>query len=183
MSVPLLLAGFWLFIPLTTFLGLFSAYSGPRISKQHAIVIGLGLVASSCIAFFGLTGIVQPFAEFLARPEAPDGARLSVKDVSQISSFIQLMLWMLPFVSASLGTNLISDALTRGVRYGKRRKAKDRLQRWFLRVSLEQLNFEKAQRAQAQIFSQSGSVARLNAAACAKRAKRRGIRARRLMRH
>ncbi|WP_175137561.1 hypothetical protein [Achromobacter animicus] len=176
MSVPWFLFSLSLFFPVGAFSVTCQAYAKQTISRRYAVVLGLVMIASSVLALVGLTVVAQPFAEFLARPEASDGVRLLPSELKKMSSAIQVALWVLPFVSASIGTNLISDALTRGVQYGRRRTWGEKLQEREIYFSVEKSKIKTAERAQKQIFQHPGAVARLNAGSCAKRAMRRGVR-------
>lgn len=170
-----------IFIAILAFASVFTAYSGPSISRRQAFMQGMILITASCIAVAGLTWVAQPFAEFLTRPEIREGVRLSSRDTAYFSRVIQLILWVLPFVTASLGTNLISDALTRNVKYEESDDEKDPMRGLRAEVFLDQRKSSAAKQAHSQIFARDGTFARLNMESGVRRAVLRAIKARRLM--
>lgn len=173
--------GLSIFISILAFASVFTVYAGPSISRRQAYTQGMVLIAASCITVAGLTWVAQPFAEFLARAEIREGVRLSSRDTAYFSRVIQLILWVLPFVTASLGTNLISDALTRHLKYEKGDVEKDLLRGWRAEVRLDLSRSNAAKQAHHQIFGREGTFTRLNAESGLRRAVLRAIKTRRLI--
>jgi hypothetical protein len=107
----------WLYIalalPISAIFSVLWAYlNEPLMRRRRAITLGLTLILSAGISFY-LLGFMPSFVSYLIRKEYPADM---IKHYEQATTVI---LWLLPFVTAALGTNLISDALTREVRYGK----------------------------------------------------------------
>jgi len=77
-----------------------------------ALIALAGYIASQLIAW-------QPIGEFLIENKESGRAisRKAFEDFQRKSTF---MLWVIPFVTGSLGTNLISDALMNHGRYQRR---------------------------------------------------------------
>lgn len=171
----------WTLIPISlipavaAFIAVLGSYSYGRISKRGAILAGMSLIAGSIISLFGLASVTQPFAEFLARPEMESTTRLSQDQLKHATTAINIALWILPFISASLGTNLISDALTGSVRYTKRSKPRDRSLYWHARAIIEAQKREKAAGQRAHLRDRFSPRERLDPAARAKCAKQRRL--------
>jgi hypothetical protein len=94
-----------------------SLRSCKNLSKWGAVLIGLSLIGIAAWFAYHMQLQWLPFAEAMADGSVEMPHRLRPDQLKEFESHVNFFLWLLPFVTASLGTNILSDALLRGFTY------------------------------------------------------------------
>jgi hypothetical protein len=87
------------------------------LSTIGAVSTGLSLIGLAAWITYHMQIQWFPFAEGLVGSAAPKKLQLKLDQVKEFESHVNFFLWLLPFVTASFGTNILSDALLRGFTY------------------------------------------------------------------
>ncbi|CAD6562656.1 hypothetical protein ACFQ3P_38580 [Paraburkholderia sabiae] len=85
------------------------------ISKVGAILLGMVLILAAGWAAFQIQMRWIPFAQSLINSKGAHG--LSTVQATAISNAGTFFMWIIPFVTASWGTNIISDSVARNFSY------------------------------------------------------------------
>jgi hypothetical protein len=90
------------------------------LSKTGAILLGLSLIGVAAWTTYQLQLQWLPIAEAMASKKVATNHSLTVDELKGFESHVNFFLWLLPFVTASWGTNILSDALFRDFTYKDR---------------------------------------------------------------
>ncbi|VWC34088.1 hypothetical protein [Burkholderia metallica] len=87
------------------------------ISKTGAILCGSFLIAEAGVTAYQIQVHWLPIAEATTASNIAARYRMSPEQVKAFTSSANFFLWIIPFVTASWGTNIISDAIGRNFTY------------------------------------------------------------------
>jgi len=111
MSANLMALSLVVFVVLVVFL------TNEDISKIGAILLGLVLIAQAGWTAYQIQVRWLPIAEAMATAKVATNFRMSPEQVKTFTSSANFFLWIIPFATASWGTNIISDAIGRNFTY------------------------------------------------------------------
>ncbi|WP_143028364.1 MULTISPECIES: hypothetical protein [Burkholderia cepacia complex] len=111
MSANLLTLSMTVFVVLTIFL------TSEDISKTGAILLGSVLIAQAGWTAYQIQVRWLPIAEAMTAAKVATNFRMSPEQVKTFTSSANFLLWIIPFATASWGTNIISDAISRNFTY------------------------------------------------------------------
>ncbi|MFM0191367.1 hypothetical protein PQR25_36780 [Paraburkholderia nemoris] len=80
-------------------------------------MLGLGLIGVAGFTAYQLQLQWLPIAEAMTTSKLPVKHPLTSEEFKEFESHVNFFLWLLPFVTGSWGTNILSDALLRDFRY------------------------------------------------------------------
>lgn len=107
----------WINLLSTVTVALIFLWPSKDISRVGAALIGLMLIGAAAWSVYTLQMKWLPFAEAMTDPRVAESYRLSPEQFKVFSGSVSFLLWFLPFVTASWGTNLLSDAIARNYSY------------------------------------------------------------------
>lgn len=96
-------------------LGIYHIATNNEITRLGVFLWGVGLIALAGIIAWELI-TWRPIAALLVNNVDAEKA-ISQASFDEFERTTSLLLWFIPFVTGALGTNLISDALTKPLRY------------------------------------------------------------------
>ena len=94
-----------------------SLMSRSDMSKLGAVLWGMILIGFAAWVTYKLQFFWLREAEKMTHSTTPSQRPVNPDDVALFESRLNFLIWLLPFVTASLGTNVLSDALLRGYTY------------------------------------------------------------------
>jgi hypothetical protein len=106
-----------IFAFMLSFMAIFSLTRCPDLSKLGAVLTGLSLIGLAAWITYHMQIEWFPVAEGMAEKAVRKQLQLTPDQVKEFESHVNFFLWLLPFVTASFGTNILSDALLRNFTY------------------------------------------------------------------
>jgi len=110
-------------------------FTSEDISRIGALLLGVGLIAQAGWTAYEIQTHWLALAETMAAPKVAAKYRISSDQLQTFSNLVSFSLWIIPFVTASWGTNIISDAAARNFTYREKWMLPSYLARgaiWFL---------------------------------------------------
>lgn len=92
-------------------------FTNEDISRIGALLLGVGLIAQAGWTAYEIQTHWLALAEAMAAPKVVAKYRISSDQLQAFSNLVSFSLWVIPFVTASWGTNIISDSAARNFTY------------------------------------------------------------------